>query len=102
MNRTIGYLPQIPENIPWANFIVSLLIVYFILYIFFRKNILNFTNKTIPKTINTIPIEIEHTSTMDNFSFLLEIKNFFDNMTLKMLEYQKKNHFSKNLNKKYI
>jgi len=99
MNRFIVYLPQLPESIPWANLIVSLLIVYFILYIFFRKNILNFTNKTIPKAIITIPVKIEPSSSNDNLYFLLEIKNFFDNMTLKMLEYQKKKHFSKKLNK---
>ena len=99
MNRFIVYLPQIPENIQWANLIVSLLIVYFILFILFRKNILNFTNKTIPKAITTIPVKIEPSSSNDHMYILLAIKNFFDNMTLKMLEYQKKNHFSKNLNK---
>jgi hypothetical protein len=99
MNRFVHSLPIIPENIPWANLIVSLLIVYFILFIFFRKNILNFTNKTIPKAIIAIPVKIEPTPSNDHLYILLEIKNFFDNMTLKMLEYQKKNHFSKNLNK---
>jgi len=80
-------LPQIPENIPWLNVIISILIIQFILYILFRENMIRATNKSINKTLNYIPIET-NTNLTPGFQYLLDIKTFFDNMTRKMLSYQ--------------
>lgn len=88
MNRLVNSLPQISENIPWLNVLISILIIQFILYLLFRESIFRYTNKTITKTLNYIPIETNTNST-PGFYYLYETKKFFDNMTKTMISYQK-------------
>ncbi len=88
MNHFVSILPQLPENIPWLNVIVSIVIIQFILYILFRDNMFRVTNKSINKTLNYIPIQTD-TNLTPGFNCLINIKMFFDNMTRTMLSYQK-------------
>jgi len=80
-------IPKLPKEVTFGHIISSLFIVFFIIFMLFRKNLLKFSNKTVSYTTKKLHNEEFTKDEEIEKNILKEIKIWIDNQTKKLINY---------------